>query len=380
MREYIAPCHFGLESVLKRELTDLNLEVTTVSDGRVSFKGDERALVTASCSLRTAERVLLKTGSFTATSFDELFEGTKAIPWEEYLPVDAHFWVTKAASVKSALFSPSDIQSVMKKAMVERMKTGTKSQTFDESGAPYPVRVFILKDEVTVALDTTGTSLHKRGYRTLEGSAPIAENLAAALIMLTPFKAGRIFMDPFCGSGTFPIEAAMIARNIAPGINRDFTAKAWDNIIPSRLWDEVRDELSAKILPAADADIQGYDIDPSAVSIARSNAKRAGVEGDIHFQVRDVANMSHRKPYGFIVTNPPYGERIGEDTDLFALYRTLGERFRELTDWSLYMITSYRDAEKAIGKKAAKNRKLYNGMIETRFYQYPGPKPGREKR
>lgn len=373
--ELIAPCHFGLESVLKKEIYDLGYDIVSVEDGRVTFAGDAEAVARANICLRSAERVLLKAGAFFATSFEELYRGTKEIAWERYFPRDAKFFVTKASSVRSALFSPSDIQSVMKKAMVDRMSGHYHIAHFEESGISCPVRVFIKNDLVTCGIDTTGPSLHKRGYRKMEVSAPIAENLAAALLLLTPWKPGRILLDPFCGSGTFLIEAAMIEANIAPGMKRRFTADTWTHLISPRIWKDARDEAHDSIAKDVSSDLQGYDIDETVLSAARHCAREAGVEGRIHFQTRDVSGLSHRKPYGFIITNPPYGERIGNDNTLFDLYRTLGERFLMLDNWSLYVITSYADAEKAIGKKAAKNRKLYNGMIKTYFYQFPGKKP-----
>ena len=373
--DLIAPCHFGLESVLKREITDLGYEVTQVEDGRVTFLGDAEAVCRANIFLRTAERILIKAGNFHAETFEELFQGTKSIPWEAFIPEDGKFWITKAASVKSKLFSPSDIQSIMKKAMVERLKEVYHIEWFKESGQSFPVRVFLMKDEVTVALDTTGESLHKRGYRKLTAKAPIAENLAAALLMLTPWKKDRILVDPFCGSGTFPIEAAMMAAGIAPGMNRSFTAESWRHLIPARQWYDAVEEATELMDPDVDTDIQGYDIDDTMVSIARENARLAGVDKLIHFQKRGVDQLSHSKKYGFIVTNPPYGERLEEKQNLPALYRVIGERFKSLDSWSLYLITAYEQAENALGLKAAKNRKIYNGMMKTYFYQFPGPKP-----
>ena len=373
--DLIAPCHFGLESVLKREITDLGYEVTQVEDGRVTFLGDAEAVCRANIFLRTAERILIKAGNFHAETFEELFQGTKSIPWEAFIPEDGKFWITKAASVKSKLFSPSDIQSIMKKAMVERLKEVYHIEWFKESGQSFPVRVFLMKDEVTVALDTTGESLHKRGYRKLTAKAPIAENLAAALLMLTPWKKDRILVDPFCGSGTFPIEAAMMAAGIAPGMNRSFTAESWRHLIPARQWYDTVEEATELMNPDVDTDIQGYDIDDTMVSIARENARLAGVDKLIHFQKRGVDQLSHSKKYGFIVTNPPYGERLEEKQNLPALYRVIGERFKSLDSWSLYLITAYEQAENALGLKAAKNRKIYNGMMKTYFYQFPGPKP-----
>ncbi|MBQ9302009.1 class I SAM-dependent RNA methyltransferase [Butyrivibrio sp.] len=380
MKKYdlICPCHFGLESVLKKEIIDLGYDITEVSDGRISFAGDADAVCRANICLRTAERVLIKVGSFHAETFEDLYQGVKALAWEEFIPERGKFWVKKASSVKSKLFSPSDIQSIVKKAIVERMKQSYNTDWFKEDAEEYPIRVFLMKDEVTVALDTTGDSLHKRGYRKLESKAPIAENLAAALIMLTPWHGDRILVDPFCGSGTIPIEAAMIAAHIAPGINRHFTAEKWTNLIDPKNWEDVREEAREEILPDIETDIQGYDLDPEMVEIARINAKKAGVDHLIHFQARDIADLSHRKKYGFIITNPPYGERIGDQKELPSLYRTIGERYKALDAWSMYLITGFEQAEKYIGKKADKNRKIYNGMIKTYFYQFMGPKPPRK--
>lgn len=375
--ELIAPCHFGLEAVLKREITDLGYNVSRVEDGRVTFLGDAEAICMANIHLRTAERILLKVGEFTATTYDELFEGTKALDWKSYIPKDGRFWVAKAASVKSALFSPSDIQSIMKKAMVESLKQTYHLETFPETGNDYPVRVFLMKDLVTVGLDTTGDSLHKRGYRKLTAKAPIAENLAAALIMLTPWKSDRILLDPFCGSGTFPIEAAMMAAGIAPGMNRSFTAMNWEGIIPASEWKACKEEAQEAIDIHVPVDISGYDVDEEVIEVAKRNAQKAGVGRMVHFEKRDVKDLAHSGSYGFIITNPPYGERIGEASELSALYNSLSERYKLLDKWSLYMITSYEDAQKAMGLKADKNRKLYNGMIQTRFYSFMGPKPPR---
>ena len=375
--ELIAPCHFGLESVLKREVLDLGYEISAVEDGRVSFWGDAQAICDANVFLRTAERILLKVGAFKAETFEELFDKTKALPWENYIPKNGKFWVTKAASVKSKLFSPSDIQSIMKKAMVERLKQKYHVEWFAEDGASYPVRVFLMKDIVTIGIDTSGTSLHKRGYRQMTVKAPITETLAASLIMLTPWKKDRILVDPFCGSGTFPIEAAMMAANIAPGMNRSFTAEDWENLIPKKSWYDAMDEAHDLVNTDVDVDIQGYDLNPDAVKAARQNAKDAGVDHLIHFQERAVKDLRHPKKYGFIITNPPYGERLEEKKDLPALYKEFGESFKRLDTWSAYMITSYEEAEKYFGRKADKNRKIYNGMLKTYFYQFQGPKPPR---
>lgn len=371
----ILPCHFGLESVLKREIYDLGYEIEKVEDGRITFTGDPDAVCRANIFLRTAERVLICVGRFKAFTYDELFENVKACPWEEYIPENARFWVTKANTVNSKLFSPSDIQSIVKKAMVERMKQKYSVSWFAEDGDDYPVRVFINKDEVTVCLDTTGESLHKRGYRTQAGRAPISETLAAALIMLTPWKRDRILVDPFCGSGTFAVEAAMLAAGIAPGMNRGFTSEKWTNLINRKLWYDAVSEAREQIRTDVETDIQGYDIDASVIRTAKDNARRAGVEKLIHFQQRPVSELSHSGKYGFIITNPPYGERLEEKEALPKLYGELGERFARLDRWSAYIITSYEDIEKYIGRKSDKNRKIYNGMIKTFFYQFMGPKP-----
>lgn len=378
--ELVAPCHFGLEAVLKREIQDLGYEILQVEDGKVTFCGDENAVCRANIFLRTAERILLKVGKLKAVTFDELFEQIKDLPWEDYIPSDGKFWVAKASSVKSRLFSPSDIQSIVKKAIVERLKNIYHIEWFPETGAEYPIRISFMKDEALVCLDTTGLSLHKRGYRSMVSKAPIKETLAAALIMLTPWKKDRILVDPFCGSGTFPIEAAMIAANIAPGMNRSFTAEKWTNLLERKWWYQTVDEANDLVDDNIETDIQGYDIDGEIIKAARQNARDAGVEHLIHFQQRPLSQLSHPKKYGFLISNPPYGERLEEKSQLPGLYTEIGERFQNLDSWSMYLITSYEDAEKYIGRKADKNRKIYNGMLKTYFYQFSGPKPPKGNR
>ncbi len=373
--EYISPCHFGLEAVLKKEISDLGYEITNVDNGRVSYKGDINTCARANMFLRTTERVLLKVASFRAETFDELFENIKAVPWEEFIPVDGKFWVAKASSINSKLFSPSDIQSIIKKAIVERLKKIYKIEWFEESGSSYPLRVTIMKDEVTVCLDTSGESLHRRGYRKLTSKAPITETLAAALIMLTPWNKDRILVDPFCGSGTIPIEAAMIGARIAPGIQRSFLAETWKGFYPDSIWKQAREEALDLQLKDIEMKIQGYDIDGEIIKAARQNARMAGVDQWIHFQQKDVAQLSSSKKYGFIITNPPYGERLEERKNLPDLYKLIGKVFGTLDTWSYYIITAYDQAEKYIGRKADKNRKIYNGMMKTYLYQYMGPKP-----
>ncbi len=378
--QYIVPCHFGTESVLKREILNLGYEIDSVQDGRVFFSADEKAIARANIFLRTAERVLLCVGIFQARTFDELFEGTKALPWADYIPKNGRFWVKKASTKNSRLFSSSDIQSIVKKAIVNKLHDAYHISWFEENSDDYPLRVFILNDVVTIAIDTTGESLHKRGYRRLAGAAPLSETLAAALIMLTPWHADRILVDPFCGSGTIPIEAAMIGANIAPGMNRSFTAENWGNIIPKKDWYEAVTEADDLIRTDVEMNIQGYDIDNDVIHVAMNNAREAGVDRYIHFQQRDVRDLHNPKKYGFIITNPPYGERLEDKETLPALYRQIGESYRGLDSWSMFIITSYEDAQKYIGRKADRNRKIYNGMIKTYYYQYMGPKPPRRRK
>ncbi len=373
--ELIAPCHFGLEAVLKREIQDLGYEISKVEDGKVTFWGDAEAVAYGNIFLRTTERILLKVAEFKAVTFEELFQGTKAIPWEAYIPRDGKFWVTKVNSIKSSLFSPSDIQAIMKKAMVERLKEHYHLSWFEEDGASYPLRVTLMKDIVTIGLDTSGVSLHKRGYRQMTAKAPITETLAAALLMLTPWRGDRILVDPFCGSGTFPIEAAMMAADMAPGRNRSFLAEDWKNLIPRKCWYDAMTEADDRIRRNQKVDIQGYDIDGEVLKAARENARLAEVDDMIHFQQRPVKELRHPRKYGFIVTNPPYGERLEDKADLPQLYREIGESFRMLDSWSMYLITRYEDTERYIGRRADKNRKIYNGMLKTYFYQFLGPKP-----
>ena len=377
--ELIAPCHFGLEAVTKKEIIKLGYEVTEVTDGRVSFTGDADAIARANIFLRTTERVLLKVGSFRAETWEDLFQGTKSLPWENFIPKDGSFWVTKASSIKSKLFSTRDIQSVMKKAMVARMGSYYGVDWFEEHGAKYPVRVFAYKDVFTVCLDTSGESLHKRGYRLKQGLAPITETLAAALIMQSGWREDHAFVDPMCGSGTFVIEAAMMAAHIAPGMDRAFVSEAGTNLIEKKCWyralEEANEDIDEQLLETGinrygkKVDIQGYDINPEVIPVARENAERAGVERIVHLQVRDIAHFSHGGKYGYILTNPPYGERIEDKRNLPLLYTELREAYQSLDSWSMHLITAWEDAQKYLGK-ADKNRKIYNGMMKTYFYSY----------
>lgn len=373
--ELTAPCHFGLEAVLKKEIIDLGYDISRVEDGKVTFTGDAEAICRANIGIRTAERVLIEVGRFRAVTFDELFEAVKALEWENFIPKNGRFWVTKANSVNSKLFSSSDIQSIVKKAIVERLKGVYHLEWFDEDGEDYPIRISIVKDEVSIGLDTTGSSLHKRGYRPAAGKAPISESLAAALLMLTPWNGSRILVDPFCGSGTFVIEAAMIAANIAPGMKRKFTAQRWSNLIDGSEWKNAFLEARENVRTNISCDISGYDIDGEVLKLAEENARRAGVGGMVHFHQRDVAQLCHSGQYGFIVTNPPYGERLEEKAALPAIYGSFAKQFAKMDTWSAYIITSYEDTEKAMKRKADKNRKIYNGMLKTYLYQFIGPKP-----
>ena len=380
--ELIAPCHFGTEACTKKEIQQLGYEITEVSDGKVVFSGDERAIARSNIFLRTTERVLLKAAEFEARTWDELFEAVYAVSWEDLIPWDGRFWVAKANSVKSKLFSPKDFQTIIQKAIVRRLQKAYRreGERLPMSGADYALRVAAYKDKITIGMDTSGESLHKRGYRKMTVTAPITETLASALIMLTPWNRERILVDPFCGSGTFCIEAAMMAADIAPGMERNFSATRWKNLMEKQLWydayDEARDKKADGLRKLSDRpDIQGYDIDAEALKAARENAKLAGVQELIHLQQRDAALLSHPKKYGFIITNPPYGERLEDKKDLPELYRTLGKRYAALDDWSMYLITAWEDAEKYLGRKADKNRKIYNGMMKTYFYSYLGPKP-----
>ncbi|MBO6214363.1 MAG: class I SAM-dependent RNA methyltransferase [Lachnospiraceae bacterium] len=373
------PCHFGMEAVLKRELRDLGYEPYEVTDGRVSVMGDARAVCDINIRITTAERVLIDMGEFSAATFEELYQGIRGIAWEEYLPGDARFWVTKAGSTDSKLTAIPSIQAVAKKAMVERMGAHYGMNVFPEDGDSYPVRIFLRKDMASVYLDTSGAPLHKRGYRARTAAAPIAETLAQAIILLSPWHPDRILMDPFCGSGTFAIEAAMRAAKIAPGLKREFTAEKWQMVTPQRLWDLCRHEAKERVDRSVKTQIFGSDIDPAMIRTARANATEAGVAELITFENKPVSKISSAESYGFIITNPPYGERLSNDDTLPGIYKDLGESFSRLKEWSMYMISGYEQAEKYINRKATKKRKLYNGMLRTTLYQYMGAKPSGNK-
>lgn len=372
--EIVVPCLFGMEAVVKREIIDLGYEISHVDDGRITFKGDAEAIVRANVWIRAGERIMVKVAQFKAVTFDQLFEGIKGIPWENYIPMDGKFWVSKATSIKSELFSPSDIQSITKKAMVERLKKAYKTPWFEEKGASYPVRIFIKKDMIEVTLDATGNGLHKRGYRAQASRAPIRESLAAGIVLLSVWNNQRILVDPFCGSGTILIEAAMIGANMAPGLNREFIAEGWTNFIDKKLWAKVADEaIAGEKTP--DMNIQGYDLDFRVLKIARENAELAGVSDFIHFQDRPFEKFSSPKQYGVVITNPPYGERLDNKEVVEKLYQSMGEVLEPYDTWSKYMITSFEGFEQSYGKKATKKRKLYSGMLKTNLYQYLGKRP-----
>ena len=375
--DLIATSAMGLEALVAKEVRELGYECQ-VDNGRILFQGDEKAIAKSNLWLRTADRVRLKIGEFKATTFDELFEKTKALPWEKFLPENAEFPVS-GKSVKSKLFSVSDCQSIVKKAIVERMKKHYKKEGwFEENGPLFKIEVALHKDIALLTIDTSGSGLHKRGYRVAQGEAPIKETLAAALVMLTNWTPDRPFVDPFCGSGTIPIEAALMGQNIAPGFNREFVSENW-HWIPSSVWDEVR--LEAEDLANYDQplDITGSDIDHRLVKIAQENAFEAGLGDLISFKQMRVQDFTTTKQYGVIVGNPPYGERLGEKGAVQKMYHEMGQAFADLETWSVYILTSDEEFETHYGKKTTKKRKLFNGFIKTDYYQYWGKRPAREK-
>ncbi len=373
--ELIATATFGLEAVVAREVRNLGYQEVTVEDGRVTFTADESAICRANLWLRSADRVLLRLGSFEATSFEELFQKTRALPWPEWLPENANFPVN-GKSIKSKLHSVPDCQAIVKKAVVEKMKEKYRREWFDEDGPRYTIEVALLKDVATLTMDTSGPGLHKRGYRKLSSEAPLKETLAAGMINLARWFDDRVFMDPLCGSGTIPVEAALIGLNIAPGNQRSFDAQLWP-AVPEKLWHEARTEAADLVKKDRKLRIIGTDIDEKVLSLARYHAQAAGVAEHIHFQRLPVSEVRTKSKYGYIVCNPPYGERLGEAKEVEALYREMGRVFRSLDTWSSFIITSYPRFEQLFGRKADKRRKLYNGRIECHYYQYFGPRPPR---
>jgi len=373
--QFIATSTFGLEAVVKREVAHLGLAVTSTSDGRIEFKGGIEAIPKANLWLRSADRVFLKIGEFHAETFDELFEQTKALPWEEWITEDGKFTVT-GKSVKSKLFSVSDCQAIVKKAVVERLKLTYKTDWFEETGAAYTIQVGMLRDKATLVIDTSGTGLHKRGYRVDAVAAPIKETLAAALIDLSYWKKDRVLCDPFCGSGTIAIEAALMAKNIAPGLVRKFASEDWPRV-GKAVWKEARMAAYAAMDTDFRPEIFASDIDPASVELAKHNARTAGVDDCIRFAVSDFNDLPLPSPYSVLIANPPYGQRIGEINEIRKCYKTMGKMLAAEPTLALYVITSDEDFERIVARKANAKRKLFNGMLKTDYYQYHGQKPPR---
>lgn len=374
--ELIATATFGLEAVVAREVRELGYE-TRIENGRVIFQGDEKAVCRSNLWLRSADRVLIRVGEFKALTFDELFEQTKALPWPDWLPENANFPV-EGKSVKSKLYSISDCQAIVKKAVVESMKRKYRHEWFEETGPRYTIEVSLLQDVASLTIDTSGAGLHKRGYRKLITAAPLKETLAAAMINLSYWNPERILLDPFCGSGTIPIEAALIGLNTAPGLRREFAAEKW-LLIPRQLWNDARREAEDMIRRDQTLQIRGADIDPEVLSIARYHAKLAGVSDIISFQQMPVADLRTKRKYGCLVCNPPYGERLEDIKEVEYLYRQMGQVFKPLDTWSFYVLSSHQNFEKLFGRQADRKRKLFNGRIECQYYQFYGPRPPRRK-
>ena len=375
--ELIATATFGLESIVAREIKKLGYSDVTVENSRVTFKGDGSAICRSNLWLRSADRVFIKMGEFTALSFEELFERTKALPWGDILPANANFPV-EGKSIKSQLFSVPNCQAIVKKAIVEKMKQKYKKEWFEEDGPRYTIEIGLLRDVATLTIDTSGAGLHKRGYRQVANDAPLKETLASAMVNLSFWYPDRLLLDPLCGSGTIPIEAAMIGLNMAPGLKREFASQKWP-IIPDSMWSQAREEAEAAIDKTRDFRILASDIDGNVLKIARRNAELAGVEDYISFQTLPVAEIQSKKKYGCIITNPPYGERLGDEKEVEALYREMGRTFKELDSWSFYVMTSHEGFEKFFGRKADRKRKLYNGRIKVDYYQFYGPRPPRQE-
>ncbi|MGN9165968.1 THUMP domain-containing class I SAM-dependent RNA methyltransferase [Tissierellaceae bacterium HCP3S3_D8] len=371
--ELIATTTFGLESIAKRELIDLGYDDLKVENGKITFKAQEKDISRANLWLRTAERILLKMGEFKALTFEELFQKTKELPWDEWIPEDGNF-IIEGKSINSKLYSISDCQRIVEKAIVEKLKTRYDVDWFKKTGAKYTVEVSLLKDIATLTIDTSGEGLHKRGYRDRAGDAPIKETLAAAMILLSYWNKDRVLLDPFCGSGTIPIEAAMIGRNIAPGLDRNFASEEWPRV-KKEYWSEARKEAFQAIDNRSKLHILGCDTDRRSILRARDNAANLGLDEDIAFFIKDMRDVDIFDDYGVVITNPPYGERMGEREEVHRLYMDFGKKFRQLETWSIYLITSEEEFEKLYGKKANRKRKLYNGRIKVDYYQYYGPRP-----
>lgn len=367
MYDLIATSTFGIESITAKELKALGYENLKIENGKVTFEGDEMDIAIANIHLRTADRVLIKMAEFEARSFEELFQGTRSIDWSKIIPIDGVMHVT-GKSIKSTLHSVPDCQSIVKRAIVKSMSESYGIEQFSETGPVYKIEVAILKDVVTLTIDTTGPGLHKRGYRELAGIAPLKETLAASMLLISRWRDEFELIDPFCGSGTILIEAAMIALNIAPGVNRDFICETWPSM-PADIFESVR-EGARNAEKHKELKIIGYDIDYRTLKVAMENAKKAGVDKYIQFQKRDFMEFSTSRKYGFIVSNPPYGERIGEGKVLIDLYKHMGRVKKKLDTWDFNLLTSFEPFEKTFGMKSTKNRKLYNGKIKCYYYQY----------
>lgn len=373
----IATAAMGIEAIVGKEVRDLGYENVTVENGKVTFEADETAICRTNLWLRTADRIKLKVGEFKATTFDELFEKTKALPWGDIIPENGEFPVI-GKSVKSKLFSVSDCQSIVKKAVVEKMKQHYKRNSwFEEDGALYKIEVALLKDVATITLDASGTGLHKRGYRVGQGEAPIKETLAATLVMLTNWTPDRPFVDPVCGSGTIPIEAALIGQNIAPGFNREFASEDW-HWIGQEKWDKAFEEAEDLAKYDQPLDIIASDIDHRMIEVAKQNSKEAGLGELIQFKQMQVKDFTTKKEYGVVVGNPPYAERLGEQKQVENMYKEMGKVFTPLDTWSVYVLTAHEQFEQFYGKKATKKRKLFNGFIKTDYYQFWGTRPPRK--
>lgn len=375
--ELIATSTFGLESVVAEEVKKLGYEDVQVENGKITYTTDMSGIPRSNLWLRSADRIKWKIGEFKAVTFEELFQQTKALPWGDILPKNAHFPVL-GRSVKSTLFSISDCQAIVKKAIVEKMKETYHIDWFEENGPDYTIEVALLKDVATITIDTSGSGLHKRGYRQLHNEAPMKETMAAGLILLSRWNPDRPLIDPFCGSGTIPIEAAMIAQNMAPGLNRSFSSQVWPQI-PQSHWGDAIEEALDLAKPDQEVSIMGYDIDKEAVELSKHNAREAEVDHLITFKHRDVAQLESDLEYGYLICNPPYGERLGEAKQVEYLYKKMGQVFNQLKTWSVYVFTAHEGFEDLYGKKATKKRKLYSGNIRCDFYQFFGPRPPRNE-
>lgn len=375
--EAIAVCLFGMESTVSYELKNLGFKILSTTDGRVTFETDALGIARANISLRCAERILVKLGLFKAENFDQLFESVKKLDFENYIKKDSKFNVTKVRSINSKLVSQKDIQAIVKKAIVDRLKRIYSIDWFEETGGEHNIHIFINKDMVELTIDTTGPALHKRGYRELSGVAPLRETIAAYMVMATPWRNDRIFVDPMCGSGTIAIEAALYGANIMPGVNRNFDGEVLSFIDP-QLWQDAR-KTAIEEEEKKDFKVFAFDKDPAMIALARENAEIAGVDHLIEFKLRDIKDLKTSKEYGFIVTNPPYGERLGEKEEVEELYRAMGKVFKRMPSWSVYLISSHEETEALLGMKAQKKKKVYNGKLKSNFYMFPGPKPVRKE-